>query len=106
MLSFEYLKQISNVMFSFAGLEHNFEKYTRGEVKTLECMKDFYDYDVSETLDNIRKKTFLHRLKHRTIVEEEPNPVFDIKNSFAQTSVQQTNIVPLREFPNPLPIPP
>ncbi|XP_020612009.1 zinc metalloproteinase nas-4-like isoform X3 [Orbicella faveolata] len=28
-----------------SGLEHNFEKYTRGEVKTLECMKDFYDFD-------------------------------------------------------------
>lgn len=40
-------------MSSFTGLEHNFEKYTTGEVKTLECMKDFYDFDVSETQDNI-----------------------------------------------------
>ncbi|XP_078370120.1 zinc metalloproteinase nas-4-like isoform X2 [Oculina patagonica] len=27
------------------GLEHNFEKYTRGEVETLPTNKDFYDYD-------------------------------------------------------------
>ena len=34
-------------MFSLPGLEHNFEKYTVGEVETLPVNKDFYDYDVS-----------------------------------------------------------
>lgn len=28
-----------------SGLEHNFEKYTTGEVKTLDPMKNFYDFD-------------------------------------------------------------
>ena len=51
------MKQITNVTFSFAGLEQNFQKYTRGDVKTLKCMKDFYDFDVSETQDNVRKKS-------------------------------------------------
>lgn len=49
---------INIVMLSFTGLEHNFEKYTTGEVKTPDSMKNFYDFDVSETQDNIKKKHF------------------------------------------------
>ena len=78
-------------MFSFTGLEHNFEKYTRGEVKTLESMKKYYDYDVSETQDNIRKTSFLHRLKQK-IVHEEPSPVFDFKKRFVQTNYGPANL--------------
>jgi len=36
-------------------MEHNFEKYTRGQVQTLSVNKDFYDYDVSA----VRKHLYL-----------------------------------------------
>ena len=51
------VKQITNdiiniVMFSITGLEHNFEKYTVGEVKRLPANEEFYDFDVSKTQEN------------------------------------------------------
>ena len=38
---------VNIAMFYRTGLEHNFEKYTRGEVRTLGVNERFYDYDVS-----------------------------------------------------------
>lgn len=51
--NFEWLKKMINVninivMLFFIGLEYNFEKYIIGEVKILDFMKNFYDFDVSE----------------------------------------------------------
>lgn len=34
-------------IFANLGMEHNFQEYTKDEVKTLQANKDFYDYDVS-----------------------------------------------------------
>lgn len=76
---------INIVMLSFTGLEHNFEKYTTGEVKTLDPMKNFYDFDVSETQDNIKKN--ISAQAGKKIVQGEPSPVF---NWLAQTTAQQT----------------
>ena len=57
---------INIVMLSFTGLEHNFEKYTTGQVKTLDPMKNFYDFDVSETQDNSEFKHDVYR-RRRTV---------------------------------------
>lgn len=52
---------VNIVMFSSTGLEHNFEKYTKGEVRTLPTNKKFYDFDVSKTEGNIGCILFLGR---------------------------------------------
>ena len=101
MLKFEWMKKMINVSvniltFCFTGLEHNFEKYTRGEVKTLESMKDFYDFDVSETQNNI--------IEHFCTGWKE-NRAKGVK-SRAETTAQQTKkIAPLRKLPTPPPPP-
>ena len=43
---------INIVMFSITGLEHNFEKYSVGDVRRLPANQDFYDFDVSKTQEN------------------------------------------------------
>ena len=83
-------------MVSFTGLEHNFEKYTRGEVKTLESMKDFYDFDVSETQNNINR-TFLHRLERKSCKGSQV-----LYTNYCPT---KRKIVPLRKLSNPPPPP-
>jgi len=49
------------MIFLNLGMQHNFEKYTRGQVQTLSVNEDFYDYDVSAMRKHLYlwKKLFL-----------------------------------------------
>ena len=40
-------RENADFFFANSGMEHNFQKYSTDEVKTLQANKDFYDYDVS-----------------------------------------------------------
>lgn len=70
------------------GLEHNFEKYTVREVKTLPSNKEFYDYD-----------SVLHYNNHafskdyRDTIESRDNPDrrFGQRESFSKHDIKQIN---------------
>ena len=49
------------MIFLNLGMQHNFEKYTTGQVQTLSVNEDFYDYDVSAMRKHLYlwKKLFL-----------------------------------------------
>ena len=49
-------------------MEHNFEKYTRGEVISLPANKNFYDFDVSKTPENIHHVVAGHIGRYNTIL--------------------------------------
>jgi len=70
------------------GMEHNFQKYTGGQVRRLPTNRGFYDYDSCLHYNNQAfSKTFEDTIESRT----DPSRRFGQRENFSLHDVQQIN---------------
>jgi len=71
-----------------SGLEHNFEKYTRGEVVSLPANKDFYDFDSCLHYNN---RAFSKNGGFTIQSIQDPAREFGQRKSFSKHDILQVN---------------